>query len=177
MDEPGSAWLLNKGVLVCRWLRGCGLQREQQMDGDVAGTGAPCLPAAIRHALMIMSHLLPGQQASSAALSSNTGSTTPNPLFTAISCNACGQAVPQSFLPPILHVFLHLPSTRFTFRAPVDHFLVSLHPPLAFVLFPLSPLLLLSSRPSTCTNTLPCPGLMGSATSQLCTFVLLNCDD
>lgn len=44
-----------------------GFQREQQMDGDVAGTGAPCLPAAIRHALMIMSHLLPGRRAATAA--------------------------------------------------------------------------------------------------------------
>lgn len=80
MCEPGSVWLWNKGVPVCRWLRGCGLQREQQMDGDVAGAGAPCLPAAIRHALMIMSHLLPGRQAASAALSSKTGSTAQIPF-------------------------------------------------------------------------------------------------
>lgn len=43
------------------------MQPEQQMDDDVAGTGAPSLPAAIRHALMIMSHLLPGRPAERAA--------------------------------------------------------------------------------------------------------------
>lgn len=140
MDEPGSVWLLNKGVLVCRWLRGCRLQREQQMDGDVARTGAPCLPAAIRHTLMIMSHLLPGRQAASAALSSKTGSTTPIPF----SRPSPETPVDRLCRNPFFHqfalsfAFLRLPSTCFTFRVPVDRFLVSLHPLLAFILLSLS---------------------------------------
>lgn len=111
MDEPGSVWLLNKGVLVCRWLQGCWLQREQQMDGDVAGSGAPCLPAAIRHALMIMSHLLPGRQAASAALSSKTGSATQIPF----SRPSPETPVDRLCRSPFLHQFFSLlfPSPSF----------------------------------------------------------------
>lgn len=178
MDEPGSVWLLNKGVLVCRWLRGCGLQREQQMDGDVARTGAPCLPAAIRHTLMIMSHLLPGRQAASAALSSKTGSTTPIPFsrpspetpVDRLCRNPFFHQFCTSLFPsPSFHL-LHLWSSCRPFPA------LSSSSACFHLAFPLtSPH---SSLPSMCTcNMFSCPGLMGSAISQSHTFLLLNCDD
>lgn len=90
------------------------------MDGDVAGTGAPCLPAAIRHALMIMSHLLPGRRAGSAALSSkkkkNPGSTTQISFSRPSPETPVDRLCRNPFSQPFFT--LHLPSPRVTPKVP-----------------------------------------------------------
>lgn len=101
------------------------------------------LPAAIRHALMIVSHLLPGRPAASAALSSKTGSSTqisssrPSAEKPGDRLWCCKPLFHKFFAPLFLYCLF---SPLFTFKVPADFFLIPLHPRL-----PLPPIHLVCS--------------------------------
>lgn len=128
VDEPGSVWLKKKGVLVSKALRLEALRRAA--DGWwCSGYWCSLPPAAIRHTLMIVSHLLPGRPATSAALSSKTGSSaqilSPWQLAEKPGDRLCCEPLCHQFFTPLF--FHRLSSPLFTFKAPTDCFLISLH--------------------------------------------------